>query len=319
MTQKTPQTHSEVAESAARYIVPLDMNGLQGRMLRAPAKKATHKREILLLYGHHAKLERWYGLVENLQDYGTVTMPDLPGFGGMQSFAKIGRQPTIDNFADYLAAFVRLRYKRRRITIIGISFGFVVATRMLQRYPDLAKKVDLLVSLVGFMHKDDFQFKPFTRKAFSAVTRLFGTAPAAWLIRYVGLNGPVIRTIYTRLPAGSRRLSAMDPVEAKLMLEFDVHLWQINDVKTHWRTTSEFLQIDNCKKRIALPVWHVASKKDHYFNNHIIEQHMLVVFESCRLVQFDARGHTPDVLSDKKGLGVMLPPALRKVLAKPVR
>jgi len=45
-------------------------------MLRAPAKKATHKREILLLYGHHAKLERWYGLVENLQDYGTVTMPE---------------------------------------------------------------------------------------------------------------------------------------------------------------------------------------------------------------------------------------------------
>jgi len=217
--------------------------------------------------------------------------------------------------ADLLGSTVRLGLTGSRGLAVTILWRAAIEKQKKHEW----NEVDLLVSLVGFMHKDDFQFKPFTRKAFSAVTRLFGTAPAAWLIRYVGLNGPVIRTIYTRLPAGSRRLSAMDPVEAKLMLEFDVHLWQINDVKTHWRTTSEFLQIDNCKKRIALPVWHVASKKDHYFNNHIIEQHMLVVFESCRLVQFDARGHTPDVLSDKKGLGVMLPPALRKVLAKPVR
>ena len=75
---------------ATDYIEALDINGLRGRMLRAPATRKTAKREILLVYGHHALLERWWGLVENLQDFGTVTMPDLPGFGGMDSFAKIG-------------------------------------------------------------------------------------------------------------------------------------------------------------------------------------------------------------------------------------
>lgn len=308
-------SHQAQAANAAEFIAPLNMNGLQGRMLRAPATKPQAKREILLLYGHHAKLERWMGLVENLQEYGTVTMPDLPGFGGMQPFAKVGRQPTIDNFADYLASFVRLRYKRRRITIIGISFGFVVATRMLQRYPELAKKVDLLVSMVGFMHRDDFLFKPSTRITFSAGTRIFGTAPVAWFIRYFALNGPVIRTIYANLSAGKRRLSSMDPVEAKLMLDFDVHLWQINDVKTHWRTTSEFLQIDNCKQQVDLPVVHVGSRQDHYFNNQIVEQHMLVVFSSCDMILINTRAHTPDVLSDKKGMAVMVPPALRRILA----
>ncbi|HEU4609283.1 MAG TPA: hypothetical protein VFS31_14300, partial [Chitinophagaceae bacterium] len=93
----------------AEHILPLNINGLQGRMLRMPAKKRTNK-EILLIYGHHATLERWYGLVENLSEYGNVTMPDLPGFGGMQSFKKAGRKPDIDAFADYLAAFIKLRY-----------------------------------------------------------------------------------------------------------------------------------------------------------------------------------------------------------------
>ena len=86
-------------------------------------------------------------------------MPDLPGFGGMDSFNSIGRTPTIDEYADYLAAFVKMRYRRKKVTIIGISFGFVVATRMLQRYPELASKVDIVVSIVGFMHKTDFLFK----------------------------------------------------------------------------------------------------------------------------------------------------------------
>lgn len=121
------------------YIQPLNMNGLQGRVLQMPAPK-NKNREILFIYGHHSSLERWWGLVQNFNRYGAVTMPDLPGFGGMDSFYKIGEKPTIDNLADYLASFIKMRYKRRRFTIIGMSLGFVIATRMLQRYPDLAKK-----------------------------------------------------------------------------------------------------------------------------------------------------------------------------------
>lgn len=313
-----PKTHAAMA-GAAEFIEPLNMNGLQGRMLQAPATKRNRAgREILLIYGHHAQLERWWGLVENLREYGNVTMPDLPGFGGMQSFYKIRTRPTIDNFADYLAAFVRLRYKRRRITIVGISFGFVVATRMLQKYPELANKVDLLVSIVGFMHRDDFHFKPATRKRFVVFSRFLGTRPMAWLFRYVGLNGPAIRFVYARLPAGKRRLSSMDPIEAREMLDYDVQLWQMNDVATHWSTTAEFLDIDNCRQAVKLPIWHVASKNDHYFNNAIIEQHMLVVFQSCRQALIDARAHTPDLIADKAELGILLPAKLRKELAKRV-
>ncbi len=301
----------------ADYIVPLNMNGLQGRMLRMPAPK-NHNRQILVLYGHHAMLERWWGLMQNLNEYGAVTMPDMPGFGGMDSFAKIGQKPTIDNYADYLAAFIKLQYKRRRVTIIGISFGFVVVTRMLQRYPELAKRVDLLVSLVGFMHRDDFLFKPRSQFMMRYATRFFATHPMAFFIRYAGLNPFVLKKLYAKLPAAKRRFIEVGPEEFSAMLEFEVKLWQANDVRTHWLTTSEFLHLDNCQKQVPLDVWHVGSQHDHYFDNAIVQEHMLVVFKSCTQLLTGTKAHTPSVLADKKGLAVMLPRKLRQALAKDV-
>jgi pimeloyl-ACP methyl ester carboxylesterase len=297
----------------AAYITPLYVNGLRGRMLQAPAN-GRWQREILLVYGHHAKLERWWGLVENLCDYGNVTMPDLPGFGGMQNFHKVKQQPTIDNFADYLAAFIRLKYKNKRFTVFGISFGFAVVTRMLQRYPELAKNVDLSVSLVGFMHRDDFYFKPHTRQRFKMFSRFLGMRPVAWIFRYVGLNGPAIRFVYARLPAGKRRLSSMDPIEAREMLDYDIKLWHANDMSTHWRTTAEFLDMDNCNKTVDLPSWHVASKNDPYLNSTTVKQHMLAVFNSCHQGLIMTRGHTPNLIADKAELAVLLPAELRKEL-----
>ncbi|HVX58738.1 MAG TPA: hypothetical protein VG964_03315, partial [Candidatus Saccharimonadales bacterium] len=87
------------------FIVPLDINGLQGRMLRLPAP-AGIDREILFIYGQHSSLERWWGLAQELNKMGALTMPDLPGLGGMTSLYKIGQTPDIDAMADYLAAFV---------------------------------------------------------------------------------------------------------------------------------------------------------------------------------------------------------------------
>ena len=298
------------------YIVPLDINGLEGRMLYAPSTHKTKKREILLVYGHHAMLERWWGLVENLTEYGNVTMPDLPGFGGMDSFSKLGRRPDIDSYADYLAAFVKMRYKRKRITIVGISFGFVIITRMLQKYPELTKKVDLLISIVGFMHKEDFVYSPRQRKLFVVVTRLFATRPVALFIRYACLNKYVLTSLYVRLPNSKRRMIEVTEEEFASTMDFEVKLWQANNVRTHWLTTCEFLQLDNCGKKIDLPIHHVISEQDHYFNNHVVEQHMQIVFNDYHQYIARSKAHTPSVLADKKAMRVLLPPELRRVLSK---
>lgn len=252
--------------------------------------------------------------MENLQEFGNVTMPDLPGFGGMDSFFTIHKKPTIDNYADYLAAFVKLHYRRKRVTIVSISFGFVVVTRMLQRYPELVNKVDFVVSIVGFMHRDDFLFPPKRRVDLHIYSRIIAAAPLSFLIRYLGLNAFVIKKIYVKFPAGRRRFIEMTPDDFKRLMDFEVMLWQKNDVRTHWRTTSEFLDLDNCQIKIDLPVWHVQSSGDHYFDNAIVEQHMRVVFSEYESGVMKSAAHTPSILGDKKELSVMVPAKLRRKL-----
>jgi hypothetical protein len=99
-------------------------------------------------------------------------------------------------------------------------------------------------------------------------------------------------------------------------MEFEVRLWQCNDVRTHWLTTSEFLNVDNCTSRVPLPVVHVASQEDHYFNNEIVKQHMLVVFKDYSQYIARSKAHTPSILADKNAAGVLLPVGLRRRLDK---
>jgi len=300
------------------FIVPLSINSLDGRMLRMPsAKKAG--RDILLIYGHHANLERWFGLVENLVQYGNVTMPDLPGFGGMDSFYKINTRPNIDAFADYLAAFVKMRYRNKRVTVYAISYGFVVVTRMLQRYPELAQKIDLFIGFAGFMHESDILYGPKKRRFYRYVARFFATRPVAVIIRYCGLNKLVLRVLYKSFPNSRRRMIEVTPEEFKLNIDFEQILWQANDVRTHWLTTSEFLNLNNLGKHISTPVVHVVSKKDHYLNNISVEQHMRQVFTDYSQFVASTKAHVPGVLANKKQMAVMLPSGLRRLLNKKSR
>jgi pimeloyl-ACP methyl ester carboxylesterase len=303
----------------AQFIEPLNMNGLQGRMLRLPAAKADNKREILIVYGHHAKLERWWGLIQNFNTFGNVTMPDLPGFGGMDSFYKIGQKPTLDNLADYLASFVKLRYKRRRVTIVGISFGFVVATRMLQRYPELAKKVDVMVSCVGFAHADDFNFTRTRMLFYRTVVRLVLLPGVTTLFRVIGLNSFTLRYAYTHTHNARHKFEAaaadgLDMFNAVLNVE--IELWRINDLKTHLFTTKEFLHLDNCKTQVDVPVWHIGTKGDYYFDSYRVEQHLRVIFNDYRGMELDLQTHAPSVVATKKESAIFIPPKLRRWLAQ---
>ncbi|HSX17734.1 MAG TPA: alpha/beta hydrolase [Patescibacteria group bacterium] len=304
---------------ATDYIVPLNMNGLQGRMLRMPATKPTKpaNRELLVIYGHHAKLERWWGLIQNFSAYGNVTMPDLPGFGGMDSFYKIGQKPTLDNLADYLASFIKLRYKRRRLTIVGISFGFVVATRMLQRYPELAKKVDVIISCVGFAHHDDFTFSKIRMFMYRRVVRLISLPGVTGIFRVLCLNPFVLRYAYTHTHNAKHKFEAaaadgLDTFNA--VLEAEIDLWRINELKTHMFTTNEFLHLDNCKQQINVPVWHVATKGDYYFNNEVVEQHLRIIFSDYSSAELDLRTHAPSVVATRKEAAMFIPPKLRSAL-----
>lgn len=299
----------------ADCIVPLNMDGLHGRMLHIPAP-AKKKRQILLIYGHHCSLERMFGLAEDLNKYGAVTMPDLPGFGGMDTFYSIGERPTLDNMADYLAAFVKLRYKRRRVTIAGMSYGFIVVTRMLQRHPDIASKVDMLISVVGFAHHEDFRFKRRNYWLFRMGAGLFSRKWPARFVRHVILRKTFIKGAYALVADKHSKLRDADAAETKRRVAFEVVLWQCNDVRTYMETAKSMLTVDLCNQRVPLKVYHIAVDDDRYFDNAVVEQHLNVIFDKVTVVKTVMPAHAPSVIADAEAAAVFMPARIRRVLAR---
>jgi len=305
---------SKKTPHAADYIEPLNMDGLNGRVLHMPAPKNHADREILLIYGHHSSLERWWGLAQNLNRYGAVTMPDLPGFGGMEPLYKVGKKPDLDNMADYLAAFVKWRYKRRKVIIIGLSYGFLVTTRMLQRYPELTKRVEFLVSAVGFAHYTDFIFKKSTMRWCRLGSKIVSLPPMPFVFRYAALNPWVLRKAYAKTYNAKQKFEGADEETHKRLMDAEIILWHANDVRTHMFTTYEMLTVDNCKERIDLPIWHVAAAHDQYFDLHIVEQHLRVIFSDVHVAINKSMQHAPSVIADAMEASIMIPPQVRRAL-----
>lgn len=301
------------SKTAADFIAPLNINGLSGRMLHAPATTKKN-RPILVVYDQHSSLERWWPLIQELRRYGTVTMPDLPGFGGMHSFHRINRKPSIDALASYLATFVKLRYKRKTVTIVAIGTGFVVTTRMLQQYPDLHKKVDLLVAIDGFAHYKDLKLNKKQRMKSNAVARIFGMRGLAQFFRNIFLHPGVLKaSSKSRLPIGRLRYEPLtDKVDNRSeAISNNTRLWRKNDVRTLMHLNREILMLDNCTKQINLPLWHLTSKSSDQLDRFRADQHLKVIYDKVV--------HVPSTVPNYSTVGIisyqkkarLLPPKLK--------
>ncbi len=299
------------------YITPLDINGLQGRMLHLPSS-TDKKREMLYIYGHHSSLERFWGVMEDLSQYGPVTMPDLPGFGGMDSFYKIGQDATLDNLADYMASFIKFRYKRKKVTIIGLSLGFVIATRMLQRNPELTSKVSLLVSAVGFTHHDDFSFSKSRYRFYLSLSRIFKHRIPSIFFKNVVLNPAFLHLAYSKTHNAKDKFSGVSKAEHKAIMNFEIYLWHCNDVRTYMATAEAFLTLNNCNKKIKLPVWHISVEADRYFDHHRVEQHMRVIFDDFHELKSKMQSHGPSMIQTAEQAKPFLPNKLRSLLSQPI-
>lgn len=305
----------KIDKDISEYVTPLSMNGLNGRVLRVPGPK-NKSREILMVYGLHASLERMFGFVDDLRQYGTITLPDLPGFGGMDPMYRIGEKPTLDNLADYLASFVKMRYKRKRVTIMGMSYGFLVVTRMLQKYPELAQKVDLLVSLVGFVHYEDFRMPKAKRLFINVAAEVASHRLPAWYIKTFVFRRSLIKLTYRMVAKDHRKLQDAEKEEQKRLINFETDLWQINDARTKGQVVRDMFRVNLCNEKVKLPVYHVAIAHDHFFDNHVIEQHMKVIFSRYEAIPASIPGHAPTVIADAESVAPLVPKRLRQLLAR---
>ncbi len=288
---------AKTAKKPADYILPLYMNGLSGRMLRmAPPK--NKKKEILFIYGHHASLERYFGVAELLNKYGGVTVPDFPGFGGMDPFYKIGEKPSIDNLADYLAAFIKLRYRNKRFVIAGYSLGVVIVTRMLQKYPQLSKKVEMVVSIAGFTHRSDFSFSKKRYWIYRVGSQFFSFRLPAAFFNHLILRPLYIRYIYRHLFNAKQKFKGREGDDLARAIEMEVSLWCNNDTRTYMATGHMMFTLDlPSGGHTGLPVYHASVVGDHYFKNIEVEQHMRMIYQDFIEAKIKTPAHAMSIVA----------------------
>jgi len=309
---------SRTQSKPADFIVPLYMNGLDGRMLRMPPPKGKTQ-EIMYIYGHHSSQERNFGVAQFLNQYGGVTVPDLPGFGGMDPFYKIGEQPSLDNMADYLASFIKLRYKRQKFHLVGFSLGFMVVTRMLQKHPELNKQVDLLISFAGFSHKDDFKYKKRIYYTFRAGTWFFSRRIPAAFLKYIIFRKVFIKLAYAALEPllvdpQNTKVRNIDKEERKKRINFEVYLWQCNDPRTYMSIAHTMFTLDLTPTRVNHKVYHISVDGDRYFDNIKVEEHMRLIFNDFKEVHAKPPTHAPSVIATAAEAAPYVPEYLRRIL-----
>lgn len=296
----------------ADYIVPININGMDGRLIRLENGNRHSKREILLIYDINSNIEKWWGLIVALKNYANVSVIDLPGLGGMDSFYTIGLKPTIDNMADYLSAFIKLKYKRKSLSVMGIGFGFVALTRMLQRNPEIGSKVDLVVCLNGYAHKDAFKFTKAKKQLRRAYSYLCSTKPVSDIVRLALFNRPFLEARYPVSKMPNRR---DDGLAKEFARQFKIDLIKATDFRTRMFLNIELLKLDNCTSRINKTLWHITtSRSDPEVDQKLVEQHFKVIFDQYIHLPTKIKGGMPVILNDQKLALKFLPAKLRRQL-----
>lgn len=303
-------------KNPADYILPLHMNGLSGRMLRMVPPKNS-KLEILFIYGHHASLERYFGVAELMNKYGGMTVPDLPGFGGMDSFYKIGEKPTLDNYADYLASFIKLRYKNKRFVVAGYSLATVMITRMLQKYPELSKKIDMVISIAGFSHTKDFNFSPLRYWAYRLTSGFFSFYLPSVFYKHLVLRPIYIRYIYRYMFNAQQKFKGKSGAALKRVIEMEVNLWRSNDPRTYMATANLMFNLDlPAQGHINLPIYHAGVVNDHYFHGLTVEQHMRQIYKDFILGKIHSPEHAMSIVATAKDAIPFVPKEFIRLMKK---
>lgn len=306
-----------VIEIPAEYIKPLNLNGLNGRYLHIKSNNIRFSnKEYLVLYGHHSSLERMYSIAQNIADFGNVTVPDIPGFGGMDSFYVLGKKPTLENYADYLASFIKLKYRGKRFSIAGMSFGFLIITKMLQKYPELINKVDFIISLVGFTDVSDLKISKRKINELRFIGKFFSGYVTSKVFTLLFINSPIIKNIYRISARNHPKMKDAHGDELNKRLTFEVYLWKINDIRTYMFTTNLIMNVAITDKKVDHQLMHVDVDADQYFDKSITRKNLKKVYKRVSVYEAKIGNHAPTVISSYESAKSFIPNKLRKELNK---
>jgi pimeloyl-ACP methyl ester carboxylesterase len=298
------------------YFKTYEFLGLKGRYGHWPAKNATAKRTFVLIYGQHATLERLLPIAEAMRDFGDVYLADNPGFGGMDPGYKIKRYPNLDFYAEHLKHFIEDYIPPdRKITLLGISFGFQMAATMLANYPEIQNRIEDTISFVGFVNPGDFKISKTTS---IPLLYILANSGRTWLgskIYTAILRENFIVFCYHLTRPIQEQFKNLHGEDADRYAREQAWLWIVNDPRTHGSTGWDlFRKNDLTGLRIPMDVIHVGVPNDHFFDNSRVAVELKKIFRKTYVYDLQLANHAPlDIETPEKVRG-LLPPKLVKTL-----
>jgi len=282
----------------AVQIQPLSINRLNGRELRIDNPSG---RRIVLIYGIHSSLERMTTTAEFLSDYGQVRLPDMPGIGGMTSFYAIGREPTLDMYADYLYTYLKVSQLDKSLTFVAMSFGFLVVTRMFQKYPQTESWTDDVISFVGFGRASDFKHLARSRRWYVPLSRLLSTRAGGWFARRVVFSRLGLRAMFAVFKLFNPKYQhamATRPVDS---LKMELDLWQANDARTRFALYKLLFQFDltGSGQVIDVPLHDLTTFTDQYLEPAKVAATLKRLYAKVDSSRANLAVHAPSIIGDK--------------------
>jgi|AntRauTorcE11897_2_1112592.scaffolds.fasta_scaffold26105_2 hypothetical protein len=299
----------------SEFINAITIDGINGRYAQIPAKSAKNTAQILLLYGHHSSLERMYSTGQYLSRFGTVTILDMPGFGGMDSFYKVGQKPNLDNYANYLTkAIPQIFGSKTQFSTVCMSLSFMMFTRALQLDPQLAKQTKKFIGFVGFLGKSGFRYKPFKHSLFSSLTWLISLPVVTALAKLLLFNKyllPIWLKLFYLLNPNYKAASKFKQENVQAM---EKDLWLKNDLRTHFSTVYMMLNARLPVTPVNQSVINIMVEHDQYFDHQKVAKSMEDIFTSYKPLKANIDAHAPSVVSLEEEVANLMPKSLKKEL-----
>jgi hypothetical protein len=185
---------------------------------------------------------------------------------------------------------------------------------MLQKYPHIAKRVDELISFVGFVHKDDFKLSKHQMLGLKLLGYIFSQRLAAFMLHNTLFRKRPVKFAYRRIEGWHSKLKDLSDYKKEQVFEMEAELWKVNDVRTRFKTILEMVNVDLCNNRVDLPINQVYVSGDKYFDNRITAQHLKIVFSDVNSIKSSVGGHAPTLLASARDVAPYIPRQVRKIL-----
>jgi hypothetical protein len=121
---------------------------------------------------------------------------------------------------------------------------------------------------------------------------------------------------YAKLHNAKEKFEGLDKQKHKEMVDFEVNLWRVNDVRTWCYTTREMLKSDlvTGAKELPLDVISVVIDNDRYFDSKTTEQHLAIMFRKVKSIYADVEQHGGSKVETAEQAAEFLPKTIRNHL-----